>query len=151
FLTSDENVAPTTTMENATFVGRTSAIAHLNLLASQGAKAIVIQGEGGLGKTTLAQQYLQAQEFEVVLELLMAKETQNITSAERVVEEWLQHDLGQEPSIDFGVNLGRLKRQLQTRRIGVLVDNLEPALDLQGRLLTAHRNYVELLRILTDG
>ncbi|MBW4490205.1 MAG: tetratricopeptide repeat protein [Trichocoleus desertorum ATA4-8-CV12] len=142
-------VAPTT--EPTNFIGRTTAIAHLNRLATQGTKAIVIQGEGGLGKTTLAQQYLQTQEFEVVLELLMAKETQNITSAERVVEEWLQHDFGQEPSVDFGVNLGRLKRQLQTRRIGILIDNLEPALDLQGRLLAAHRNYVELLRILTDS
>lgn len=148
---STESVAPTATTESANFVGRTSAIAHLNLLASQAAKAIVVQGEGGLGKTTLAQQYLQTQAFEVVLELLMAKEMQNITSAERVVEEWLQQDLGQEPSVDFGVNLGRLKRQLQARRIGVLIDNLEPALDLQGRFLAAHRNYVELLRVLTDG
>lgn len=142
-------IDPTT--EPSNFVGRTTAIAHLHRLVTQGAKAIVIQGEGGLGKTTLAQQYLQIQEFEVVLELLMAKETQNITSAERVVEEWLQHDFGQEPSLDFGINLGRLKRHLQTRHIGILIDNLEPALDLQGRLLAAHRNYVELLRILTDS
>lgn len=69
------------------FVGRTEAIAHLNRLVSLDSKAIVIQGEGGLGKTTLAQQYLH-QNFEVVLELLMAKEAQNLTSAERVVEEW---------------------------------------------------------------
>ncbi|MBD0300752.1 MAG: ATP-binding protein, partial [Tolypothrix sp. T3-bin4] len=77
---------PTPKLEDTNFIGRTEAIAHLNTLVNQGSKVIVIQGEGGLGKTTLAQQYLH-QGFELVLELLMAKETQNITPAERVVEE----------------------------------------------------------------
>jgi tetratricopeptide (TPR) repeat protein len=132
------------------FIGRTEAIAHLNNLCDRGIKAIVIQGEGGLGKTTLAQQYLH-QGFEVVLELLMAKETQNITSAERVVEEWLKQDLQQESGVEFGVNLARLKKQLQTRKIGILIDNLEPALDRQGQFISPHRSYVDLLRVLTDS
>ncbi len=138
-------------LEDSNFVGRKAAIAHLNTLVSQGSKFIVIQGEGGLGKTTLAQQYLQTQNFDLVLELLMAKETQNITSAERVVEEWLKQDLNEEPGVEFGVTLGRLKRQLQTRRIGVLIDNLEPALDRHGQLLAPYRSYVELFRILADA
>jgi len=137
--------------EDTNFIGRTEAIAHLNTLINQGAKVIVIQGEGGLGKTTLAQQYLQTHGFDLVLELLMAKETQNITSAERVVEEWLKQDFQEEPGVEFGVTLGRLKRQLHTRRIGVLIDNLEPALDQQGRLISSHRSYVELLRVLADA
>lgn len=83
--------------EDSNFFGREDAIAHLNALVNQGSKVIVIQGEGGLGKTTLAQQYLQNQGFELVLELLMAKETHNITSAQRVVEEWLKQDFGEEP------------------------------------------------------
>jgi len=66
---------------------------------------IVIQGEGGVGKTTLAQQYLQTQGFELVLELLMAKETQNITAVEHVVEEWLKQDFQEEPGVEFGVTL----------------------------------------------
>ncbi|WP_315788261.1 NB-ARC domain-containing protein [Fischerella sp. JS2] len=137
--------------ENANFLGRTAAIADLNSLVDQGMKVIVIQGEGGVGKTTLAQQYLQTQGFELVLELLMAKETQNITAVEHVVEEWLKQDFQEEPGVEFGVTLGRLKRQLHNSRIGVLIDNLEPALDGQGQLIASHRNYVELLRILTDA
>lgn len=137
--------------EDRNFVGRKEALAHLDTLVSQGSKIIVIQGEGGLGKTTLAQQYLHTQGFELVLELLMAKETQNITSAQRVVEEWLKQDFNEEPGVEFGVSLGRLARQLQTRRIGVLIDNLEPALDQQGQLISPHRSYVELLRILADA
>ncbi len=100
---------PTLKLEDNNFIGRTEAIAHLNSLVNQGSKVIVIQGEGGLGKTTLAQQYLQNQGFDLVLELLMAKETQNITPAERVVEEWLKQDFDQEPGVEFGVTLGRLK------------------------------------------
>lgn len=136
--------------EPPNFVGRAEAIAHLNALAQKGAKAIVIQGEGGLGKTTLAQHYLQSQGFEIVLELLMAKETKNVTPAERVVEEWLKHDFQEEPGLAFGITLERLKRHLRRRKVGILIDNLEPALDAQGQLIPEHRNYVELLRILSD-
>lgn len=134
-----------------TLLGREGAINHLDHLVQQGCKVIVIQGEGGLGKTTLAQHYLQAQGFEVVLELLMAKETQNITSVERIVEEWLKQDFQQEPGSELGISLGRLKRQLHQRRVGILIDNLEPALDSEGRFIPPHCAYVELLRVLSDA
>ncbi|MGB3636590.1 MAG: NB-ARC domain-containing protein, partial [Rivularia sp. (in: cyanobacteria)] len=118
-----ENVERGFNQENINFIGRNDAINRIDDLVNLGSKVIVIQGEGGLGKTTLAQQYLHSQGFDVVLELLMAKETQNITSAQRVVEEWLKHDLAQEPGLEFGVTLGRLKRQLHSKRIGILIDN----------------------------
>ena len=136
--------------EDINFIGRSGAIDRINNLVNLGSKVIVIQGEGGLGKTTLAQQYLHSQ-FDVVLELLMAHETQNITSAQRVVEEWLKQDFYEEPGLEFGVTLGRLKRQIQTKRIGILIDNLEPALDGKGRFIAPHRDYIELLRVLTDA
>jgi len=129
------------TEEDINFIGRNDAINHLDNLVNLGSNVIVIQGEGGLGKTTLATQYLYSQGFDVVLELLMAKETQNITSAQRVVEEWLKYDLEQEPGLEFGVTLARLKRELRAKRIGILIDNLEPALDSKGRFIAANRKY----------
>ncbi|MDB9513360.1 tetratricopeptide repeat protein [Kamptonema animale CS-326] len=136
---------------NLNFIGRENAIAHLNTRINQGAKVILIQAPGGVGKTTLAQEYLKSQGFDLILELLMAKEKENITLVESVIEEWLKRDFQEEPGREFGVTLGRLKRQLQTRRVGILIDNLEPALDGQGRFIEPHRRYVELLRVLADS
>jgi len=132
------------------FVGRQQAITQLDQWVQQGVTAIALQGEGGLGKTTLAQQYLQDQGYEIVLELVMAKETAHITSVERVVEEWLTRDLQEDPGLEFGISLDRLKRHLQQRSIGILIDNLEPALDQRGLLITTQRRYLELFRVLTD-
>lgn len=132
------------------FVGREGAIADLHQLVQQGQRVIVLQGEGGIGKTTLAQQYLEHQTFDVTLELLMAKATDNITPVEQVVEEWLRQDFQREPGQDFGVTLARLKRQLREQRVGILIDNLEPALNAQGRFWIDHARYGDLLRVLCD-
>jgi tetratricopeptide (TPR) repeat protein len=135
---------------NQNFVGREGAIDSLNTRINQGAKIIVIQATGGVGKTTLAHEYLNSQGFDLVLDLPMAKEKDNIQLVDSVIEGWLKQDFDEEPGREFWEMLRRLKRQLQTRKIGVLIDNLEPALDGQGRFIEPHRRYVELLRVLAD-
>jgi tetratricopeptide (TPR) repeat protein len=137
-------------------VGRQDAIAQLNQLIAQGHRTILIQGEGGLGKTTLAQHFLTQQSLtqpsvDLTLELMMAQDPADITPVEWVVEEWLRQDFGVEPGRQFGVTLDRLRRQLRQRSVAVLIDNLEPALDAQGRFIATHRRYVELLRVLADS
>lgn len=131
------------------FVGRDEAMSDLDDLVQQGEKVILIHGEGGLGKTTLAQRYLETRGYSM-LQLRMAKETQNITPVESVVEEWLRL-LDEEPVREFGIAKERLRKHLQDcqGKIGVLIDNLEPALQ-KGKFIPAHSNYVELLRVLTD-
>ena len=135
------------------FVGREKAIADLSHLVNWGARLILIQGEGGLGKTTLARKYLDTQGFDVQLELWLPTEPENITPVESVVEEWLRGNLNEETEQDFGINLERLRRKLRdpNQRIGVLIDNLESALNGEGRFIDIRRPYVDLLRVLADS
>ncbi len=135
---------------NPNFVGRQGAIAHLTSLVAQGDRTIVIQGEGGLGKTTLAQHFIAQQSVGLTLELLMAQDPADITPVEWVIEEWLRQDFGVEPGREFGVTLDRLRRHLRQQTVAILIDNLEPALDAQGQFIAAHRRYGELLRVLAD-
>jgi tetratricopeptide (TPR) repeat protein len=141
-------VQASATPSDPNFVGREGAIADLNALVSRNAKVIVIQARGGVGKTTLARKYLQ-QESGCFIEFPIAKETKDIASIEALIEEKLRQ-LGEEPGREFLVSLDRLKRKLQAERIGILIDNLEPALDSAGKFIEAHRRYVELLRVLSD-
>ncbi|MGB3203256.1 MAG: NB-ARC domain-containing protein [Nodosilinea sp.] len=136
---------------NPNFVGRQAAIDDLTALIAQGDRTILIQGEGGLGKTTLAQHFVALQSVDLTLELLMAKDPADITPVEWVVEEWLRQDFGIEPGREFGVTLDRLRRHLRQQRVAVLIDNLEPALDAQGQFSPSHRRYSELLRVLADS
>lgn len=137
---------------DSNFLGRDREIIELSHLINRGAKVILIQGEGGVGKTTLARKYFKAQKFDLVLELWIATEIQYLSPAESIVEEWLRRDFNEEPGRDFGINLERLRRKLRdnTRKIGVFIDNLETALDANGKLLESRRPYVELLRVLAD-
>ncbi|NEQ76045.1 MAG: hypothetical protein F6K23_25210 [Okeania sp. SIO2C9] len=137
------------TVRDSNFVGREEAINGLNQLIAEGAKLILIQGEGGIGKTTLARYFFETQGFDLTIKLHIAMEKENIISVELVIEEWLQCYFGEEPGREFGITLDRLRRQLQnsTQKIGILIDRLEPALQ-RGRFVPQHRCYAELLRML---
>ncbi|MEM7796883.1 MAG: NB-ARC domain-containing protein [Cyanobacteria bacterium P01_C01_bin.118] len=132
------------------FIGRSAAIDTLNILSSQGHKIIIIQGEGGLGKTTLAQHYLRQGTFDLVLEWHIAQETSNLTAVEHILDEWLRQDLQDEPGQDVSISISRLKRHLRQQRVGILIDNLEPALDGNGQFVAEARRYTELLKLLSD-
>lgn len=134
------------------FVGRDRELEQLEAVVEGGAKVVLIRGEGGVGKTALALNFLARQKLTMILELWMAKDVGDIGSVEGRVEEWLKGSFGEEPGTDFSITLERLRRRLRDRRhrVGILIDNLEPALDDSGRFLTGHRRYVELLRVLAD-
>ena len=133
------------------FLGRDDDVAKLNTLINQHQKIIVIQAPGGLGKTTLAKQYLDNQGFDLVLSLEIAKEPDNITSVDSVVEEWLKQYFQEEPGREFGITLIRLKKHLQNRQVGILIDGLEPALDKHGKFIQNHSRYLELFSVLADA
>lgn len=134
--------------EMGRFVGREDAYTQLHAFMQAGHRLVVIQAQGGIGKTTLARRFLR-QQFGTVIEFAIAQEAQNMTSVTSLVEERL-YQLGEQPGREFGISLDRLKRRLQTTPIGILVDNLEPALDGHGRLIAPHRQYVDLLQTLAD-
>ncbi|NJO42779.1 MAG: tetratricopeptide repeat protein [Cyanobacteria bacterium RU_5_0] len=138
------------------FVGRERVMADLDRLTQLGKTAVTILGKAGVGKTTVAQHYFQEQDFELVLEWWIAKQTQSLTSAESIVQVWLRQHFGEEPGREFHASLEQLRQRLQERpsrdspKIGVLIDNLETALDRNGYLVEDRRDYVELLELLAD-
>lgn len=128
------------------FVGRKEAMAELHRLISEGERCIVILSPGGRGKTTLAWRYLR-QHFndENILYFPIAKNKKDIASIESLIEERLRQ-LGEEPGREFLVSLDRLRNKLIEQRLGILVDNLEPALDSLGQFIPEHRSYIELFK-----
>lgn len=133
------------------FIGREDAIRDLKQLIARGVKAILIQGEGGIGKTTLARYYFETHGFKLVLKLHLAMERENIISVQFAIEEWLRSYFEQEPGREFGITLERLRYKLQNsqQKIGILIDGLESALQ-NGRFVSQHRRYAELLRMLVS-
>ncbi|WP_190559886.1 helix-turn-helix domain-containing protein [Anabaena sphaerica] len=129
------------------FLGRDQDIEKLNNLVNKGAKVILIKAEGGIGKTTLAEKWFKIQGLEY-LKLSVGTTSQNLQS----VEEWVRLKLLEykvNPANNFMTMLEQFKTQLKKQKIGIFIDNLEPALK-NGEFIETHRLYVDLLGVLID-
>jgi tetratricopeptide (TPR) repeat protein len=142
-----ESIPELTTLE---FIGRDRDLTNLANLSRQ-AKIVLIKAGAGVGKSTLAREFLQTQ-FKKVIRLEMGLESGNVTPAEEKVSQILRKDFDEEPSRDFGINLDILREKLADRAnpIGVLIDNLEPALDENYRFREKLRGYDAFLAVLGD-
>jgi tetratricopeptide (TPR) repeat protein len=132
------------------FIGRDRDLTNLANLSKQ-YKIVLIKAGAGVGKSTLAREFLQTQ-FKKVIRIEMGLESGNVTPAEEKVSQILRKDFDEEPSRDFGINLDILREKLADRAnpIGVLIDNLEPALDENYRFREKLRGYDALLAVLGD-
>ncbi|OYQ65230.1 hypothetical protein B9G53_08190 [Pseudanabaena sp. SR411] len=132
------------------FIGRDRDLTDLTNLRKQ-YKIVLIKAGAGVGKSTLAREFLQTQ-FKKVIRIEMGLESRNVTPAEEKVSQILRKDFDEEPSRDFGINLDILREKLADRAnpIGVLIDNLEPALDENYRFREKLRGYDALLAVLGD-
>jgi tetratricopeptide (TPR) repeat protein len=142
-----EPIPELTTLE---FIGRDRDLINLTNLIRQ-AKIVLIKAGAGVGKSTLAREFLQTQ-FKKLIRIEMGLESGNVTPAEEKVSQILRKDFDEEPSRDFGINLDILREKLSDRAnpIGVLIDNLEPALDENYRFREKLRGYDSLLAVLGD-
>ena len=134
------------------FLGREEAISDLKNLVSEGKKIIGIYAKGGVGKTELARHFFQEQGFQgsQLWTIDIPIQTQKISTVEKIIMNWLDPKGEQQPEPDFQIMLQHLKSKLQTQRIGVWIDNLEPALNGKGQFIEKHQSYIELLRVLAD-
>lgn len=134
--------------ESDYFVGRQEATENISNLA-QATKVILIQGEGGIGKTTFARRWLKQKGLDV-LELSVGAGSQSIYSA----DDWIRYKLKSyfklQPEQTFRAALEQFKEQLKAGRIGILIDNLESVI-VNGNLIEPHRcYYLELLIALSN-
>ncbi|MGM3306790.1 NACHT C-terminal helical domain 2-containing protein [Anabaena sp. WFMT] len=143
-----ELVSEVSKFKDPDFLGRDQDIEKLNNLVNEGAKVILIKAEGGIGKTTLAEKWFEIQGLEY-LKLSVGTTSENLNS----VEDWVKLKLADyfkvKPVGNFMTMLEQLKTQLQQKKIGILIDNLEPALK-NGEFVETHKNYVDLLEVLND-
>lgn len=132
------------------WVGRSKEIAKLQQWVAENYKILMIVGEGGIGKTTLAEKFLSICDDYKRLDIKIALELQNLESAEKVVQYWLQQDFAEDVPRDFNRCLKLLSEKLRQSKVLIFIDNLETALE-NGLFLQDYRDYLELLRVLSDS
>ena len=153
-LTQDVLIAEPIKKDDPNFVGRESAIADLGVRVAEGAKIILVHAAGGVGKTTLAKQYLKQRFSGEPLSFEVAKlrsPNATITSVDGEIKKWLEQlsPRDYDSNITFKEALKQLKEKLIEKPTGILIDNLEPALLDNGRFIEAHQeSYLELLEVL---
>jgi len=137
-------------LEKLDFIGRDRDLTNLANL-KQKYKIVLIKAGSGIGKSTLARKFLQTH-FTKVIRIEMGLESGNVTPAEEKVSQILRKEFGEEPSRDFGINLDTFREKLvdPANPIGVLIDDLESALDEHYRFREKLRGYDDLLVVLGD-
>ncbi len=155
-----ENLAPealqfeTKAVIDPEFVGREEAILALWNLVDGGAKLIEIQAAGGFGKTTVAEEFVkQARDklnFEVFISIAICLRQEDAMSVEGLIEELLRK-LGEDSSPEFGRSLTRLDQVLRQKRVLILIDNLEPTLDGDGKFIPELRGYADIFKRLSSN
>ncbi len=111
-------------------------------------KIILIKEDAGMGKTLLAE-YFMEMHFQKVITIKIGLSSSEVTPAIQKLPLILDQ-LGVERGSCFETNLGILKKALSDRSnpVGVLIDNLEPALNKDFRFRDS--DYDCLLRVLCD-
>ncbi|MBD2099207.1 hypothetical protein H6F90_29520 [Trichocoleus sp. FACHB-591] len=134
--------------ESEYFVGRQEATEDISNLV-KATKVILIQAEGGIGKTTFARKWFKQKGLDV-LELSVGAGSQSIYSADDWIRYKLKSHFKLQPEQSFRAALEQFKEQLKAHRVGVLIDNLESVL-VNGELIEPHRCYYsELLLALSS-
>lgn len=132
------------------FIGRDRDLTNLTNLRRK-YKIVLIKAGSGIGKSTLARKFLQTH-FKKVIRIEMGLESGNVTPAEEKVSQILRKEFCEEPHRQFGINLDTLREKLAdpANPIGVLIDDLESALDGHYRFREKLRDYDALLAVLGD-
>jgi tetratricopeptide (TPR) repeat protein len=112
-------------------------------------KIVLLKADAGMGKSVLTKYFVDTH-FQKAITINMGLSPSEVTPAKEKLSIILS-DLEIKPSQYFETNLVNLKNALSDRAnpVGVLIDNLEPALD-QKNLRFRDSNYDCLLRVLCD-
>jgi tetratricopeptide (TPR) repeat protein len=134
----------------SSWVGRSSDIEKLHQWVGSNHKILLIVGEGGIGKTSLANKFLASYDWEKPpLTIKIALESKYIQTAEVEVQRWLQQEFNENVPRNFIQSLSLLEKKLRLFKVPIFIDNLETVLT-NGEFLPEYRDYVELLRVLNE-